>query len=192
MWQLPLYFCLYVELSYTRVSYHNTFRGSWNRIEYVVCTVNMVESFSPTDDTPAKVYHRPPMVLSPPHPSHPTTLFGSITSQSTGACFTYICFIFFHLQYVPFAELTGSKRDNFCHSIRIRPGVRIQCSIDQYIRVFYRSRIRIRAAPIHPPYTIHTYIHLYGVDCYSTTEYMACASTPWPVHNPIRSLICRG
>lgn len=98
------------------------------------------------------------MVLSPPHPSHPTTLFGSITSQSTGACFTYI---FFHLQYVSFAELTGSKRDNFCHFIRTRPGVHIQCSIDLYLRVFYRSRIRIRAVPIHPPYTIHTYIHTY-------------------------------
>lgn len=116
-------------------------------------------------------------------PSHPRAL------EPVSPIFV---FFFFHLQYVPFAELTGSKRDNFCHFIRIRPGVRIQCSIDLYIRVFYRSRIRIRAAPIHPPYTIHTYIHLYGVDCYSTTEYMACASTPWPVHNPIRSLTCRG
>ena len=45
-------------------------------------------------DTPAKVYHRPPMVLSPPHPSHPTKLFGSITSQDSGACFTYIFYFF--------------------------------------------------------------------------------------------------
>ena len=125
-------------------------------------------------------------------PSNYTVRFHHIPEHwSLFHLYIYIYF-FFHLQYVPFAELTGSKRDNFCHFIRIRPGVRIQCSIDQYIRVFYRSRIRIRAAPIHPPYTIHTYIHLYGVDCYSTTEYMACASTPWPVHNPIRSLICRG
>lgn len=111
-----------------------------------------------------------PWFSPPPHPSHPTTGFGSIISQDIGAVFHLENA---HLQSISFAELTGSKRIFLCHFIRIRPGVRIQCSIDLYTRVFYRSRIRIRAA------SIHTYIHTYIRSTY-ICRYVTVPPSTWP------------